>query len=355
MAVSVKFVLGQCYLVAWMGYRALPRLSKWVTIFLPILSLLLACVLGGGEQRRTGTRGGRLWMVVVALCCSSLVLFGMMYETAPIWWRLGWNLFSSSAEPMALELLRDREASGRIVTRNGYNLYLPPTASSTSCSTADDSDGAVPKKREGFVLFPGALVDSRAYSPVAAQLSDKGIMVAVTTMIPLRWSIPSVEYDSILKSILKEDDQRTWDMGGHSMGAYAAMHLSDVMLCKAPFDVDVARKRNRKLVVIAAGNVEFLVPDLSERVELDVLLIQGSKDGFANFRSDEEAWKFRTKMPPTALTEQMIEGGNHMGFGAIPPSSFDGTRTISLNQQHKETCSILANFLLSTNISKKID
>jgi len=353
MAVSVKFVLGQCYLVVGMGYRALPLISKWVTIVLPIVSLL-ACILGGGQQRHAGTRGGRLWMVVT-LFCSSLVLFGMMYEMAPIWWRLGWNLFSSCAEPMALELLRDREASGRVVKRNGYNLYLPPPAASSTCSTADDSDGAVPKKEEGFVLFPGALVDSRAYSPVAAQLSDKGIMVAVTTMIPLRWSIPSVEYDSILKSILKEDDQRTWDMGGHSMGAYAAMHLSDVMLIKAPFDVDMTRNRNRKLVVIAAGNVEFLVPDLSERVELDVLLIQGSKDGFANFQSDEEAWKFRTKMPPTALTEQMIEGGNHMGFGAIPPSSFDGTRTISLLQQHKETCSILVDFLLSKNKSKKID
>eukprot|EP00547_Thalassionema_nitzschioides_P018288 CAMPEP_0194255826 /NCGR_PEP_ID=MMETSP0158-20130606/35397_1 /TAXON_ID=33649 /ORGANISM="Thalassionema nitzschioides, Strain L26-B" /LENGTH=199 /DNA_ID=CAMNT_0038994307 /DNA_START=313 /DNA_END=912 /DNA_ORIENTATION=- len=193
------------------------------------------------------------------------------------------------------------------------------------------------KKQKGLIFLPGALCPATAYAPLAIQLANKGIIVAVTKLAPLRWSIPYIEYDSALNSIVKDqEDNIEWNIGGHSLGAYAAMEIAKSLCTNMFFS---------KLVILGAGSWDKLVPDLRDYSQLEALVVQASNDPICKFKSPQDLAKFACKMP-RRLKQEEIKGGNHMGFGALPVSGFDGERTISMEEQHEQVVSHVLQFLL---------
>ncbi len=45
----------------------------------------------------------------------------------------------------------------------------------------------------GIIIYPGALVNHRAYAPIASRLSDEGFLVVVMSLEPVRFSTDSLE------------------------------------------------------------------------------------------------------------------------------------------------------------------
>ena len=70
-----------------------------------------------------------------------------------------------------VQVLANGVKAGRIRRRTRYDLYYPAESKySGKC----------------LLLFPGFLVDHTSYAHIASRLSDMGIVVAVTSMEPLR-------------------------------------------------------------------------------------------------------------------------------------------------------------------------
>ena len=230
------------------------------------------------------------------------------------------------------------------------------------------------KAKIGFVFYPGALVDRTAYAPVATILSDRGIMVVVVNLEPTRLLLSAYNYnfkekiqrmisDALLNSpsgdgVWEVDE---WSIGGHSMGANAAITA-------------VAKDMSstiKKVVLYGSGAFPDKTfsdcPPLRDAAGVKVLVINGSEDTFATstvFYPDKER-VFREKMPPVISSHatafafaagvhgytirETIEGGNHAGCASYGPQTFpfpDGVRTIALEEQQKNTAKLTADFLL---------
>jgi hypothetical protein len=94
--------------------------------------------------------------------------------------------------------------------------------------------------------------------------------------------------------------------------------------------------------------------------DVDVLLINGSKDEIAKAFGGQSAWNEMTeKLPPRADGESKsgegrtfyitIVGGNHSGCAHYGPQIYpvrDGDRTITLDQQQDQTAKLTVDFLL---------
>ena len=154
----------------------------------------------------------------------------------------------------AKQILSERIQQQRAQRCKRYDIYFPPPPpSSTTTTTTTTKKGNI----VGLVLFPGALVDHTAYSYLAANLSDHGIVVIVVSFEPLR--TPSIHYGGTVRTvrtIIKEanrmvSDQQNnnnnnnndnvpiiiseWALGGHSMGASAAFNLiQELMMTTIP-------------------------------------------------------------------------------------------------------------------------
>ena len=112
-------------------------------------------------------------------------------------------------------------------------------------------------------------------------------------------------------------DIETWYIGGHSLGGamaaiYAAGHSDEL----------------DGLILLAA----YSTKDLSSS-DLAVLSVYGSEDRVLN------AEKYETSKAnlPASMTEVIIEGGCHAGFGAYGPQAGDGTPSISNEEQIDKT------------------
>jgi hypothetical protein len=271
---------------------------------------------------------------------------GVIHETSHIAMALAtfcYNCvrFRKNADQSAVDTLSKRILSKRAMRLDKFDLYLPPIPSASQGHLISSHHAEESLSIPGLIFLPGAYVDHTAYSPVAAKLSDKGILVAVLSMEPVRLAAPFLGGDS--KDIVDAMNSASnklraklscniqWNIGGHSAGAYAAMRLAQ--------QVKVG-----KCCIWAAGNVDEMVPDLS-RLQLDVLIILASNDRFA-FLTEQAKSRFLSKMPKNTSI-QSIAGGNHAGFGAYPRNElFDGSNEIGLEKQHELVSSITASFLL---------
>ena len=112
-----------------------------------------------------------------------------------------------------------------------------------------------------------------------------------------------------------------WCMAGHSLGGSMAASFA----AENTAWVD-------GLILLAAYS--------TDPVELPVLSIYGSEDGVLNM---EKYKKYRANLPE--LLEQIIDGGNHAGFGFYGPQEGDGEATISREEQIARTAELMAAFV----------
>lgn len=117
-------------------------------------------------------------------------------------------------------------------------------------------------------------------------------------------------------------DVEYWYIGGHSLGGAMA--------------ADFAASEGQNLcglILLAA----YPTKDLGG---LPVLSIYGSEDGVLNREKYNASLSFAN-----SLTEHVIEGGNHAGFGDYGPQKGDGAARISNEQQWQTTVQFIMDFI----------
>lgn len=159
-----------------------------------------------------------------------------------------------------------------------------------------------PEPPAGFVLYPGARVDPRAYAALASSIATAGHPVVVLKC-PFDLALLCA---GAAEDYLRAD--RPWAIGGHSLGGTAASQLAETSTA-----ID-------GLIFWAS----YPLPDLSARTDLAVASIYGSQDGLST-PADIDAR--RDLLPPdTEYVE--VEGTVHSFFGDYGPQPGDGEPTV---------------------------
>lgn len=304
----------------------------------------------------------------------------------------------------ATDVLKLRIRHGRAYRTLGYDVYLPPSLASYSVINTDvdvdasaDADTKTPR---ALLFIPGASVSHEAYSEVAARLSDKGFVVAVMSLEPLRLAgryfgtnfasvqriIGDVTSDifvaafserqkAYLEKFGKLPQQMLpiktvkWTLMGHSLGAFAAMQLFRELVDNPN------KKHNLKLTSINVGmsgdkklstavDVVFgkkmvlwgvaafvnFATDLSDQKDAKILVIQGTNDDIVDMTRSLQG-ELDACFPSSTRTEH-IAGGTHQGFGSyksvfLPEKNGSKKKCITLDQQHKRACHATVRFLRS--------
>ncbi len=174
----------------------------------------------------------------------------------------------------------------------------------------------------GFIIYPGGKVDERAYSLLAQEIMDRGFYVEIVS-VPLHLSIfDSNKAENVIKTHM---EIKEWVIIGHSLGGTSA---------------SIYAKANPKKIkgIVFLGSYPY--KDLSD-LDLFTLTITGSNDQVLNA---EKAEKSKDFYPKNAYFE-IIDGGNHAGFGSYGDQKGDGIATITVTDQIEETVNLIFEYL----------
>lgn len=208
----------------------------------------------------------------------------------------------------------------------GYNA-LPPMPEALAAMESNDqvtvTSGnwiefapAAGKPTKGFIFYPGARVDPRAYAPAMQALAAKGYLAVITPM-PLNFAILATDKANAV--IAAHPEITSWTVGGHSLGgASAAIYVS-----QHPAAVD-------GLVLWAAYPPD--ANSLAKLSDLVVYSISGTNDGLAT----PEKIDASRPLLPVSTTFVPIQGGNHAQFGWYGAQSGDLPATISREEQQRQ-------------------
>lgn len=178
----------------------------------------------------------------------------------------------------------------------------------------------------GLIFYPGGLVDPHAYLSMASAFarSGRGHRVIIAKM-PSNLAVLDI---TAARDIVEEQDLENWVMAGHSLGGAMACSM-----------VEKKTGLFQGLVLMAAypsGSV-----DLSAW-NRPVLSVTASEDLVIDM---EKFHTGRTRLPP-ATRYELIEGGNHAGFGHYGEQKGDGTATISQAAQQALLIELLQSYFL---------
>lgn len=245
------------------------------------------------------------------------------------------------ANSSAQEIVMDGLKNGRIfVEPSFFDLFLPPKAISSK------SSNSVLNAKAGLILFPGALVEHRAYASVAKRLSDEGIVVILfntETFHRLPMSLLGCDLYNVRKAIVVAETKyhltvQEWSLGGHSLGGFTAQQL---VVQEPTFFRNVILWANYRPLILGNTSVNTLV-------------IQATRDGVCeSCRKDPERQQFLDSFARIRGRKKLhdIEGGNHGGFGDYAKQTFpnsDKDRTISLEAMHKEIVQVTRAFIFDS-------
>lgn len=212
----------------------------------------------------------------------------------------------------------------------------PPMAQALAALQGDDKVGVVEgkwiifqplvdPKPTGFILYPGRLIDPRAYAPQARAIAEKGYPVVIVPM-PLNLAIFGASRAS--EVMAEFPDIAQWVIGGHSLGGKMAANF----VANHPGAVD-------GLVFWgAAPTSDDLV---AKQTGLIVYSLYGTLDGLT---TPAEVLAAAPLLPPGTRFIP-IEGGNHAQFGWYSDQSGDNPATISRAEQQKLTVDATAEVL----------
>ncbi len=177
----------------------------------------------------------------------------------------------------------------------------------------DNNITFTPKKTEatkGFILYPGAKVDSRAYAPLCKKIAEQGYEVIIVDM-PFNFAMLA---PNKAQKIMKEyENIQSWVIGGHSLGGVAASRFA-------------AKEKNIDGVVLLAS---YPGNDDLKQLGKEVVSIWGSKDGVVNFTKLIQS----KERLPEDTTYVEIEGANHAQFGDYGDQKGDHDALISEDKQ----------------------
>ncbi len=216
----------------------------------------------------------------------------------------------------AVNNFTDRVKAGRAKRNQGYDIYFPP-----DCTIGSHVSKAI-------LFYPGTLVDHTAYSVIMSKLSDKGILIVVSSAEPLR--LPQLGMgDDHAKKIFFElgtllgIQVDEWIFGGHGSGANIALDRS---------------KSFPPITKILQWGNNLKVP-----TGKSTLIIHGSNDLIVPGR--------RITENNETVVFHSIERGNHGGFAHCDIQTFpkvDGMRAITLDEQQELTIRYTSKYILCT-------
>ncbi|GCE03864.1 alpha/beta hydrolase [Dictyobacter aurantiacus] len=178
----------------------------------------------------------------------------------------------------------------------------------------------------GYIFYPGALVDPRAYAYYMHSLAEHGI---ATYIVKMPFSFAFFGNDRAANVIAAHPDIHNWVLGGHSLGGvsasiYTATHPNQI----------------KGLVLYAS----YPAADISKQIaSIPVLSISGSNDGLATPAS------IRASKPllPADTRYVVIQGGIHSYFGEYGHQPGDGEAGISRENARAQILSQTLQFLQS--------
>ena len=244
------------------------------------VGILAVALLASGLRRRPPPRGGALRTTLRTLAA----LGGVGLAATVLWLR------PFPAEQVALDaLVSDDDV----------------TITDTRTRTIFEPVG-VPVA--GFVLYPGARVDPRAYAVLAHDIARAGVRV-VALKCPFDLALLC---EGAADSYVSPD--LAWSVGGHSLGGVAAAgYVADTPDSSAG---DGSAQSTLGLVLWAS----YPNDDLSGRADITTTSIYGSNDGLTT-PADVDG---RRDLLPPDTTYVRIDGGIHAFFGDYGSQPGDG-------------------------------
>ncbi len=213
---------------------------------------------------------------------------------------VGWLFYNMQARGVSPALLVSNDRVQVEATDAGY-LFTP---------TVDTLQTAL-------VFFPGSMVDTEAYVPLARTAAEAGFKVALVH-VPLlaSWFEGSREKAyGRAREVVMADTQRRWVAGGHSLGGKFALAFArqEAVGLHGLFLVATSHPREEDMRTLT----------------IPVTKVYGTADGLA---SEDEIETFGVNLP--AHTQWVrIEGGNHAQFAWYGRQLGDGWATISREAQ----------------------
>lgn len=168
------------------------------------------------------------------------------------------------------------------------------------------------------IFYPGGKVEALAYIPLMEHLAQEGVL-AVLMPMPFNLAVLAKDAAAGIPELFPEVEH--WYMAGHSLGGSMAASFAGENTAW----VD-------GLILLAAYS--------TDPVDVPVLSIYGSEDGVLNMDKYD---KYRSNL--AELTEVVLEGGNHAGFGFYGPQEEDGTASMTNQQQIARTAELIAEFV----------
>ena len=189
---------------------------------------------------------------------------------------------------------------------------------SSGAMTFQPADGSATR---GLILYPGGLVEPRAYAVAARTMAEQGFFVAV---VPFPGNLPITDPMRGLATVMANPQIQHWAVAGHSLGGVAASIWA--MANPAGKLEGIAFWASYP----APASPQGPAVDLSA-TSLKALTISASLDGVLNWTSYEDTlWQL-----PTATVQASIRGGNHAQFGYYGDQDGDQAAKISREHQHE--------------------
>jgi hypothetical protein len=174
----------------------------------------------------------------------------------------------------------------------------------------------------GFILYPGARIDFRSYSPLLREIAERNILVVVLR-VPL--NVAFFNANGADEVIAAYPDITNWVIGGHSLGGVVAASY-------------VAGEPDISGLVLWAS---YPADDSMKHTRAWVLSIYGSNDRIS---TPEEVLQSRDLLPPETIFFE-ITGGNHSQFGSYGLQPGDGEATISAEEQWTQIADAMTELL----------